>query len=92
MGSRTHVSGRNATAISNSTTASGDFSIAAGRRVSTNQKKGAFFFGDSDPNNKGMRLIGFNDQFAARFNGGYYFISSDAGADIGVQVLAGGNA
>ncbi len=92
MGSRTHASGRNATALGNSTTASGDFSIAAGRRVSTNLKTGAFFFGDSDPNNKGIRPIGFNNQFAARFNGGYYFISNDAGADIGVQVLAGGNA
>jgi len=92
FGSRTLASGINATAIGNSTIASGDFSIAAGRRVSTNLKTGAFFFGDSDPNNKGVRLIGFNNQFATRFNGGYYFISSDAGADIGVQVLPGGNA
>lgn len=91
FGSRTLASGKNATAMGNSSTASGDFSIAAGRRVSTNLKTGAFFFGDSDPNNKGVRSIGFNNQFATRFNGGYYFISSDAGADIGMQLPAGGN-
>ena len=28
---------------------------------------------------------------ACRFNGGYYFISNNSGADIGVQVVAGSN-
>ncbi len=74
------------------TTASGDYSFAAGRRVSTNNQTGSFFFGDSDPNNKGTKLSSAANQFAARFNGGYYFISSNAGAsDIGVRVLPGGN-
>ncbi len=106
MGTNTSAQGDYSTAIGYSTTASGEYSIAmgynshasgllslaAGTNVSTNNKRGAFFFGDGDPNVKGVRSIGFADQFAARFNGGYYFISSDAGADIGVQVLAGGNA
>ena len=92
MGYNTTASGINSTAMGNTTIASGDNSFAAGARVSTNGHAGAFFFGDGDPFNKGVRSIGFNDQFAARFNGGYYFISSDVGADIGVQVLAGGNA
>lgn len=92
MGYFTNASGIASTAIGNNTIASGDNSFAAGARVSTNNHAGAFFFGDGDPYNKGVRSIGFNDQFAARFNGGYYFISSNAGADVGVQVLAGGNA
>ena len=91
MGGFTTASGGYSTAMGVSTTASGLYSFAAGTRVSTNNHSGAFFFGDGDPYNKGVRSIGFNNQFAARFNGGYYFISSDAGADIGVQVLAGGN-
>lgn len=92
MGNATTASGVNSTAIGNQTIASGASSFAAGSKVSTNNKQGSFFFGDSDPNNKGVRPLGFDNQFAARFNGGYYFISSDAGTDIGVQVLAGGNA
>jgi hypothetical protein len=91
MGLLTTASGPYSTAMGVSTIASGEYSFAAGRRVSTNNHSGAFFFGDDDPYNKGVRSIGFDNQFAARFNGGYYFISSDAGADIGVQVLAGGN-
>ncbi len=91
MGTYTTASGISSTAMGSNTTASGDYSFAAGRQVSTNNHTGAFFFGDSDPNKKGLRPIGYDDQFAARFNGGYYFISSDAGRDIGVQVLPGGN-
>ncbi|MBA2249133.1 MAG: tail fiber domain-containing protein [Chitinophagaceae bacterium] len=92
MGEITTASGFATTAMGNNTTASGDYTFAAGTKVSTNNHAGAFFFGDSDPHTKGVRNIGINDQFAARFNGGYYFISDDAGADIGVQVLPGGNA
>jgi len=79
------------TAIGYNASASGNYSVALGRNISTNSHAGAFFFGDSDPNNKGVRSIGFNDQLAARFNGGYYFITSDAGSDIGVRCNAGQN-
>lgn len=92
MGASTSAEGLASTAIGLACTASGDYSVAMGRRVSINGKAGAFFFGDSDPHNKGVRPIGFADQIAMRFNGGYYFISSDAGGDIGVRVTAGGNA
>lgn len=92
MGYSTTSSGQHSIAMGYNSHASGVLSLAAGSNVSTNNKRGSFFFGDGDPNQKGIRPIGFADQFAARFNGGYYFISSDAGADIGVQVLAGGNA
>ena len=90
-GSGCNATGNYSIAIGSSGHATGNYSIAMGRHVSTNNQTGAFFFGDSDPNNKGIRPIGFPNQIAMRFNGGYYFISDDAGNDIGVRVLAGGN-
>jgi hypothetical protein len=75
-----------------STVASGDYSVAIGRSVTTNQHTGSFFFGDDDDI---VRNIGFDNQFACRFKGGYYFISGFTGpnstGDIGVRVNAGGN-
>lgn len=91
MGNTTTASGTSSTALGDNVTASGTGTVAAGHLVSTNGHDGSFFFGDSDPNVKGMRYVGANDQFAARFNQGYYFISNDAGIDIGVRVLPGGN-
>ncbi len=91
MGDITTASGEYSTALGSTTTASGDYSFAAGRSVSTNNQAGSFIFGDSDPYNRGTRTIGVPDQFATRFNGGYYFLSSNAGADIGVRVVPGGN-
>ncbi len=92
MGYITTASGSNSIAMGGDyVTASGDYSFAAGRFVSTNNQTGSFFFGDSDPYNRGVRTVSVPDQFAARFNGGYYFISSNAGADIGVRLVAGGN-
>ena len=91
MGGGTLASGNYSTALGSNTTASGDYSFAAGSSVSTNGHAGAFFFGDHDPNGKGVRYITLNDQFVTRFNGGYYLISSDAGFDLGVQVVPGGN-
>ena len=69
MGGGTIASGHSSNAMGFQTIASGDYSLAAGFRVSTNNKKGSFFFGDSDPNSKGVRPLGFANQFAARFNG-----------------------
>ncbi len=91
MGTNNIASGISSTAMGAQTTASGHYSFAAGRFVSTNNQKGSFLFGDSDPYNRGVRTSSVPDQFAARFNGGYYFISSNAGADIGVRLVAGGN-
>lgn len=92
IGSVAAASGNSSVAIGESVTASGDNSVALGSKVNTNNFDGAFFFGDSDPHLKGIRTSGAANQFVGRFNGGYYFISSNAGAsDIGVQVLPGGN-
>jgi hypothetical protein len=81
-----HVS----TAIGNTVVASGANSFAAGRNVGANGN-GSFVFGDNDPNGKGVRTTISDNLFWTRFNGGYYFVSSDAGTDIGVRVLSGGN-
>jgi len=91
IGRSTTATGNYSASIGSYAVASGDFSVALGYRITTFGHDGAFFFGDSDPNNKGVRAIGFNDQLAARFNGGYYFITSDAGADIGIRCNAGQN-
>ncbi|MFS8083041.1 MAG: tail fiber domain-containing protein [Ginsengibacter sp.] len=91
MGNITTASGNYSTAIGTQTIASGANSVAIGTLVSTNGHTGSFFFGDSDPNNKGLRITGVDNEFAARFNGGYFFITSNAGSDIGVRVAPGGN-
>ena len=91
LGAGTIASGDYSTSMGQGTIASGDNSFTAGRDVSTNNQKGSFFFGDSDPSNRGLRIVSLPNQFAARFNGGYYFISSNAVADIGVRVTPGGN-
>jgi hypothetical protein len=86
------ATGKYATSMGRSTVASGDYSVAIGRSVTTNQHTGSFFFGDDDDI---VRNIGFDNQFACRFKGGYYFISGFTGpnstGDIGVRVNAGGN-
>ncbi len=91
IGDGTTASGYSSTAIGNFTTASGSNSVAIGSSVSTNNHTGSFFFGDSDPHNKGIRLTGVDNEFATRFNGGYFFITGDIGSDIGVRVAPGGN-
>ncbi|MFS8083040.1 MAG: tail fiber domain-containing protein [Ginsengibacter sp.] len=91
MGAGTTASGQYSVAMGYSTTASGDNSVAIGTNVNTNNFKGSFFFGDSDPHAKGVRITGVANEFAARFNGGYYFIAGDVGPDVGVHVVPGGN-
>ncbi len=90
-GNTATASGVASVALGTAATASGDYSVAIGHNISTNLKTGSFFLADSDPFNKGIRIVGSNDQMCMRFNGGYYLISSNSGADIGVQVSSGGN-
>jgi Chaperone of endosialidase/Head domain of trimeric autotransporter adhesin len=79
-----------AIAMGNNVAANGINTFAAGTNVAANGI-GSFILGDGDPNAKGLRTSVTNDLFWARFNGGYYLVSDDVGADIGVRVLAGGN-
>ena len=85
------ANGQSSVAFGSGATATGDYSVAIGHSINTNNQKGGFFLADSDPYNKGVRIVGSADQMCMRFNGGYYFISNNNGADIGVQVPAGGN-
>lgn len=85
------ANGQSSFAFGSGAAATGDYSVAIGHSVNTNLKTGGFFLADSDPFNKGVRIVGSNDQMCMRFNGGYYFISNNNGPDIGVQVVAGGN-
>ena len=91
MGDYTYASGENSTAMGNRTTASGDYSTALGSKVSTNDQLGAFTIGDSDPLSQGTTISGVRDQFVARFNNGYYFMTSGDVNRSGVSISHNGN-
>jgi len=93
MGFSNTASGVVSTAMGKGTTASGNYSTAMGYGVSTNNQNGAFIIGDSDPLVQGTTLSGLTDQFVARFNNGYYLLTSgDASATrSGVSIAHNGN-
>jgi|GEM_PF-622008 len=93
MGYRTTASGTYSTAMGYNTTASGHYSTAMGRNTTaTATATGSFAIGDSDPYSRGLRGSTQANEFFARFNGGYYLVSSNSAADIGVRLPGGGNA
>jgi len=93
IGNQNATPGQNAWSLGANNISSGNLSLTMGYNVNTNNKSGAFYFGDSDPFGKGQILSTANNQFSARFNGGYYFITDNNGSnDIGVTLPAGGNA
>ena len=106
MGYSNLASGHYSTAIGNSNTASGENSIAMGYqtiasglnstaigyKVSTNNQTGALIIGDSDPLAQGPVSSGFPDEFVARFNNGYYFLTSGNINRFGVSIGHYGNA
>ena len=92
LGQFNTASGDYSTALGNFNTASGDLSTALGYRVSTNGQRGSFMIGDSDPLRYGTTLVGFPDQFVARFFNGYYLMTSGDNNRTGVVIGAGQNA
>ncbi len=93
IGNQNATPGQNAWSLGANNISSGNLSMTLGYNVNTNNKSGAFYFGDSDPFAKGQILSAANNQFSARFNGGYYFITDNSGSsDVGVTLPAGGNA
>jgi len=91
MGYQTTASGNYSTAMGSNTIASGIFSTAMGYSVSTNNKTGAFIIGDSDPLSQGRTYSGTPDQFVARFNNGYYLLTSGNTNPVGVTLDHNGN-
>ncbi len=88
MGYRTKASGDTSTAMGYWTTASGNVSTAMGSYASTNYKQGSFIIGDNSTAT--VTLNDANNQFMARFAGGYKLLTN-TGASIGAQLPAGGN-
>ena len=86
MGYQTIASGFSSVAMGYQTTANGVSSTAMGSKVSTNNQRGGFVIGDSDPNNQGVAMPGLPDLFVARFNNGYYLYTSGVTTNIGVAI------
>ena len=91
MGYLTTASGNYSMAMGYQTTASGVYSTSMGQGVSTNNQTGAFIIGDSDPLFQGQTYSGAPDQFVARFNNGYYLITSGDASRYGVSIGHFGN-
>lgn len=92
MGQNTIASGSSSTAMGYFATASGDYSTAMGTKVSTNDQTGSFVIGDSDPTFQGVAMPGLPDLFVARFNNGYYLLTSGYSSNMGVAINHNGNA
>ena len=91
MGTNSTASGTNSLSMGTYTTASGNYSTSMGASVSTNNQDGAFIIGDSDPLNEGVTYSGAPDEFVARFNSGYYFMTSGDANRYGVSIGHYGN-
>ncbi|MBA2250715.1 MAG: tail fiber domain-containing protein [Chitinophagaceae bacterium] len=96
LGSHTSASGIVSTSMGSNTTASGIYSTAMGSDVNTNGQQGAFIIGDNNPNGEGITFSGKDNEFVARFNNGYYLLTTGDGTPLtprmGVQIGHNGNA
>lgn len=89
MGYNTIASGSTSTAIGDFTVASGQNSTAMGKRVSTNLKWGSFVMGDASTAT--YMNSSADQEFSARFSGGYRLFSNTS-LTSGVTLAAGGGA
>lgn len=92
LGEFSTASGEGSLAAGETAVASGDASIALGHGVNTNDKFGAFIFGDTDPTGEGTTFSGYTNEFVARFYNGYYFMTSGNVNRFGVTIPHNGNA
>lgn len=88
MGYTALADGTGAIAIGYRTTADADYSIAIGHRASVDGRTGALVL--SDASTTDSTLATANNQFSARYAGGYRFFSN-ATRTVGVSVAAGGS-
>ena len=89
MGNGSTAAGNSSTAMGYNTTANGHYSTAMGDYVSTSYFSGAFAIGDNSTTTVMQSFV--NNGFRARFAGGYRLLTNSA-ANIGVVLLASGNA
>mgnify|MGYP002777896078 CR=1 FL=1 len=88
LGWEVTAKGQGSTALGVKTIASGAYSTALGVNASTDGKDGAFVIGD---NSKSQLLVsGADNQFSARFVGGYQLFTNRQ-MTIGVSLAGGGN-
>lgn len=88
MGYNNTATGQGSTAIGYRTTADANYSTAIGYRASTNGRTGAFVI--SDASTTDSTEASANNQFRARFAGGYRFYTNSS-QTIGVSLAASGN-
>jgi len=89
MGFTNHATGQGSVAIGYRVNATGDYSVALGHRASSNGHSGCFVLGDESTTDS--ILSSTNNQFSARYAGGYR-LYSNATKTVGVSLAAGGNA
>ena len=80
--------GTGAVAIGYRCTASADYSVAMGQRAGANGHAGSLTF--SDASTTDSTLASVNNQFTARYAGGYRLFAN-ATKSVGVSIVAGGN-
>jgi hypothetical protein len=88
MGVSSVSSGTNSTAIGQVAVASGNYSTAIGNFASTNAKSGSFVLGDNSTITS--LLSSADNQFSARFDGGYRFFSDVATTNANGMFFKGG--
>ncbi|OON67688.1 tail fiber domain-containing protein [Hymenobacter sp. CRA2] len=88
VGFTCQAEGQSSVAIGYRATADNDYSISLGQRGSNNGHTGVFVASDASSTNTFNSTA--NNQFSARYTGGYRLITNSA-MTIGVQVAAGGN-
>ena len=88
MGNTSHANGTAAVAIGFRTTADSDYGVALGHRASTNGHDGAFVIADQSTSDS--LEASANNQFSARYAGGYRLFTN-ATKTTGVSLNAGGS-
>lgn len=88
LGYTTTATGQGSVAIGYRSTADANYSVAIGHRASTNGRTGAFVI--SDASTTDSTEASANNQFRARFAGGYRFYTNSS-QTVGVSLAASGN-
>jgi len=91
IGSLSFATGLGSLALGNSSEATGDFSMVIGKDVTTSNYQGTLIIGDNSVDQFNKTPCFRNNEFRARFDGGYAFFTS-ANLATGVYMVHGDNA